>query len=316
MRGLLAPALLLLSCQPASSQPTIAPTTGDPVSTTPGMTAEDPKPTPLVVAVAPPADGCGAAAPIVDRHEHDLTVPAHPQRAEPGTFVSGSLQADNARTWVGPPVPPFVPLYVGAAELAEIRPAGDALLAHYQTPGGGLGCENPFKQTCPQVIRAFDRCGAPTWSVDVRDFFAKGTVARRTEHWLYDGTTLYFDESCVDASTKPKGKCGSLIAMDPSTGKLVWRTAAMTSSGPLLMHDGWLVAVYHYLGQQPFVHLVRPADGKVALRQKIEGGLYDFGVQPDGHLQLTAFGENHTHYVMADWHTDAPKLTRVPGTKD
>ncbi len=42
---------------------------------------------------------------------------------------------------------------------------------------------------------------------------------------------------------------------------------------------------------------LRPSDGALGLRMKVESGLWDLGVAADGHLQLAAFGVNHMHYV-------------------
>lgn len=278
-------------------------------------TTADPEPA-IEPAVEPPMEAvatgrCGAIAPVVERHEGDLTVPANPQPGDPGLWGFGL-----PRTWVGPPVPAAIPLYVGTAELVELRPVGDQLLATYDTPGGAPGCASAIEQSCPQTIQLFDDCGTRLWSVDPLDFFLPGKTARGVDNMLYQDGVLYFDEACRDASTRPKGRCGALIAIDPAAGTLLWRTAAMRSSGPLMIHEGWLITVYHYLGQQSFVHLLRPSDGRIALRKKVEGGNWDFAVAADGHLQLAAFGDSHMHYVMSDWDTDAPKLTRVPGYRD
>jgi hypothetical protein len=279
-------------------------------------TAEEPEVV-AKLAVTPPVEAvattnrCGTIAPVVERHEGDLTVPANPQPGERGRWHFG-----EPRTWVGPPVPAAVPLYVGTAELVELRNVGDQLLASYDTPSGAPGCADALERSCPQAIRLFDDCGTQLWSIAPGDFFLRGKTARGVETVLYHDGLLYFDEACTDASTRPMGQCGALIAVDPAAGKLLWRTTAMRSSGPLLVHQGWLIAVYQYLGQQAFVHLLRPSDGKIGLRMKVEAGHWDFAVAADGHLQLSAFGDNHMHYVMSDWDTDEPKLARVPGYRD
>lgn len=303
--------LLVLPACRATATSTQPPVASTPV---PAMAKAEPLVEPLVERAVEPVDAanrCGAIAPVVERHEGDLTVPANPQPGDRGRWGFG-----EPRTWVGPPVPAAVPLYAGTAELVELRSVGDQLLATYDTPSGAPGCPDTFEQSCAQAIRLFDACGTELWSIDPVAFFLRGKTPRRVDNVLYQDGVLYFDEACTIASTRPKGRCGALIAVDPVAGTLLWRTAAMRSSGPLLLHQGWLVTVYHYLGQQSYVHLLRPSDGTIGLRMKVEGGRWDFAVAADGHLQLAAFGDHHMHYVMSDWDTNAPKLVRVPGYLD
>lgn len=280
---------------PAAVKPTarhVAPV----VATTPGAIAIEP--------------GCRPFDAVKDRHERDLIVPAAPTPEPGASFKVGRNVVGETRRWVGPPVPATVPLYVGDAELSEVQRAGEDFVAVYRTPSKP-GCHVTERGACELVAKAFDRCGVATWTVDL------GAVMSRegldTHGVLYADGVLYVNEACVPADTKPKGRCGALVAIDPTTGSTKWRTAAMVSSSGLLLHQGLIVTVYMYLGQTAWVHLVRATDGEIVLRQKVEGGNWDLKIAEDGHLQLAAFGDSRMHYVMSAWDTDKPRLVRVPG---
>jgi len=306
---LLALALTLVACRRTETQPTRAPV--------PRASAE-----PVVVATDPPpatrpvvADACQPLEGLEERRERDLFVPAAPLPVEGRSYTDGDNVAGHERRWVGPPVPASVPLYVGDAELSALTGAGDGFLAEYRTPVSGA-CRIDDHGGCKLFVKHFDRCGTETWTVELHAGKSKGAIGYDSAGILYRDGVLYFNEVCDPADVKPKGRCGALVAMDPTTQATKWRTAAMVSSSALLAHDGWIVTVYQYLGQRAHVHVLRASDREIALRQEVEGGLWDLEIAADGHLQLAAFGDSRMHYVMTAWDTAKPRLTRVPGYRD
>lgn len=317
MRRPIAPVLLLAGCirsgkPPPPPEPSPPRVVMAPVATTPlaaRTTAASPDP--------PPPGACDPYAELEDRQAGDLFVPARPTRdlaAERGgrlrSHVRGRLDANSPDMWVGPPVPLFVPLTDGRAELLLLDEADDLLVATYRDPYEAGGCTLRAPGNCDVVVRAFDRCGAPRWRVRLNDHMSRPDHLEVQDVRLEDGT-LYFNEACQSYSREAKGRCSALVALDPAAGALRWRTPHLVSNGRLLLDGAFVVTIYGFSQERPHVHVVRKLDGKVLLKQRIEPANWDLRAHEDGHLQVAAFGDIHHHYERVGWDGDRPQLRRV-----
>lgn len=282
------------------------------------VAAKPPAPAPPAPAATPaakPPTACDPFADLAPRKEGDLAVPALSGTSDGGRFrsnVEGRLVKGDPRVWTGPAVPTFVPLYRGAAELFLLDRVGDLFVASYRDPYEAGSCSVPGHRNCNYVVAAFDRCGKGQWEIGLNDAMSA------TEHLevgdvQYEDGILYFVEACQSYSKEAKGKCSAIVALDPTTGKVKWRTKHLVARDGFLLDPQYIVSVYDFSGEPAVAYVIRKTDGKILLKQPVEAGNWDIRVHADGHLQLAAFGDSTMHYEMIDWGTDKPKLKRVPG---
>jgi len=65
----------------------------------------------------------------------------------------------------------------------------------------------------------------------------------------YDGGVVYFNEACQSYSREAGGKCSSVVAVDVASGRLLWRSAPLTSNGELLVVGDYVVAAYGFTAE-------------------------------------------------------------------
>lgn len=288
-----------------------APPLSEPIATTDPTPVTTPKPT------TPPGE-CDPYRDLEDRRGGDLLVPARPSPPERPlaggrlrTHTDGALNAGAPRMWVVDPVPAFVPLTEGPAELFILDRVGDTFVATYRAPYGTGSCALDDGATnCDFHVKAFDKCGAPQWAIHLNDFMSRRDHLEMQDiRYDPDTAALYFNEACQSYSREAGGKCSALVAVDPKAGKLLWRTPPLRSNHEFMLYKGYVVSIYSFSQEKSFVHVIRKQDGKVLLRKAIEKANWDLQIHPDGHLQTAAFGPRSIHYTMTGWDEGKPALT-------
>jgi outer membrane protein assembly factor BamB len=68
------------------------------------------------------------------------------------------------------------------------------------------------------------------------------------------------------------GKKGFLSAIDATTGKLLWRSAALACNAPFAIAGAHIISGYGFTAEPDFVFLVRRADGGIVQKVPIESG--------------------------------------------
>jgi hypothetical protein len=234
---------------------------------------------PVEVVYVEAAAGTGPAAIPPLRKQGDLTVEHPPRKRSARSFrfrfrthVEGSVQQGSARTWVGPPVPTWVPLAVGPVELSLLDPVrpgapSSAQLAVYREPHGG-NCSG--RVNCRTAAVLFDAAGKVVWSLPVSNLLSRPDHLE-VHDVAFDGATLFVNEACRASAKEAGGKCSSLVAIEPTTQKVRWRSPPLVSSGPFVLAGRYLVAAYGYYGEPAAVHVVRAADGKVVHKRALGG---------------------------------------------
>lgn len=214
------------------------------------------------------------------RKQGDLTVEHPPRRrssravrSRMRSHVDGSLQRGSPRTWVGPPVPAFVPLALGPVELTLLDPVRtgprEKSLAFYREPYGGT-CTLGARTNCRFAAVLFDDAGKVLWSLPVSNLLSRPDHLD-VQDVVFDGATLFVNEACQASAQDAGGKCSSLVAIEPPSQKVLWRSAPLVSRGPFVLAGRYLVTSYGHYNEASAVYVVRKTDGKVMHKRALPG---------------------------------------------
>jgi hypothetical protein len=251
----------------------------------------------------------------VERREGDLVVHAPPDPPEFPAFrgrlrnhTEGALSRGSRRVWVGPQVPGFVPLTEGTQELTLLDRVGEEFLAFYRDPYGASTCHLSGEVNCGYTARLFTRCGEVKWTVRLGDFLSRPTYLE-VQDIRYDGGVLYFNEACQSYAKGAKGRCSSLVAVDPQANTLLWRTPALVSNGRFLVHGDYLVTGYGFTRERDYVFVVRRRDGRVMQKRSVPSAPQDFVLVGDDAVDVILYpGDRAKRFRLRGWDGSQPRL--------
>jgi len=231
--------------------------------------ARPPASAPTAVAATPPPPACGfpSGAPPL-RSAGGLTVPSVPgaKRLDFAgrlrSHIDGSLSARSQRTWVGPPVPAFVPLTNGTLELFILDPVPGGYFALYRDPYDASSCKLSGSKNCANEVAAFDCAGRLQFRIPLAQYLSRKDHLEVQDARYFAGV-VYFNEACQSYSREAGGKCSSLVALDPLARKVLWRTPPLTSNNRVMVYEKYIVAGYGFTAEPDFLFVVRRSDGKV-----------------------------------------------------
>ncbi|MEM7159626.1 MAG: hypothetical protein AAF799_42695 [Myxococcota bacterium] len=255
-------------------------------------------------------------APLL-RHAGDLTVHAPPQARTDfiagrlRSHIEGALSKGRGRVWVGPQVPGFVVLMEGSMELFLLDRVGDEFLAFYRDPYGAGSCQLGDETNCHFFARLYDIEGKVQWERPLHEALSAPSYLEIQDVRYADGT-LYFNEACQSYSRRVKGKCSSLVAMDPTTGEVRWRTDPLVSNGEFLVHGDYIISGYGFTEERDHVFVVSRADGTIEQRIKVPKSPETFAVsEDDGVLEVRIYSSPARVFSMKDWDTERPRLVEL-----
>ena len=229
------------------------------------------------------------------------------------THVDGALSAGSARVWIGPEVPTYVHLKVGATELFLLDEAGDeGHIAFYRAPYGSGSCTLGGHENCAYGAALFDRQGKVAWSVDLGKLLSRPDQLE-IQDVRYAGGVLYFNEACQSYSREAGGRCSSLVAYDPRKREVVWRTPPLVSNNELLVVGDYLLAGYGFTGEPDHIEIVRRADGKIMQRRPMPAAHESFTVLPGGVVVVRYYYEKTMRLRMVGFDGPAPRLEPIGG---
>lgn len=315
--------LLGFGCTPAAGSPVAPP---DAVATEQPVTADEPSPDavgsddrdelgpPAIARDPQPRPNPYIAPPI--RTAGDLTVHA-PPRERPDPFVGrlrshidGGLSKGSPRTWVGPQVPGFVPLMHDTMELFLLDRVGDEFLAFYREPYGAGSCDTGGVTNCRYFARLYDLEGNELWAVALDELLSATTQLEIQDVRYADGT-LYFNEACQSYSSGAKGKCSALVAYDPQSRELRWRTKDLVSNGRFLIHGDYIISGYGFTGEKDYVFVVSRADGSIVQRVPLPKSAETFVIAEDGRLEVTIYPGTLELFELRGWDAGRPSLVKA-----
>ena len=228
------------------------------------------------------------------------------------SHIEGGLSKGSSRVWVGPQVPGFVVLMEDSMELFVLDRVGDEFLAFYRDPYGANSCDLSGDANCHFFARLYDIEGNTVWERPLHDALS-ATHYLEIQDVRYEGGTLYFNEACQSYSRQVKGKCSSLVAMDPSTGEVLWRTQPLVSNGEFLVHGDYIVSGYGFTDERDHVFVVSRQDGSIKQQIRVAKSPETFTLNQDGLLEVRIYSSPPRVFSFKGWDTDRPRLVELGG---
>jgi hypothetical protein len=280
-----------------------------------------PPPPPPVVALPPPlrvAGNCSYTPPPTTRIAGDLSVSSPPrQRSRPHfggrlrSDVEGPLQRGGRRTWVGRDVPEFVLLQGGTRELILLDQAPDGFVGVYRDPYGASSCTLGGTTNCSFGVALFECVGQTRWLFLLDPFLSRKDHLEVQDVRYADGV-LYFNEACQSYSREAQGQCSAMVAVEPLTKTVLWRTRPLVSNGIFLVEGRYLITGYGFTAEPDALFIVRRSDGKVMSRTSIPLAHEDLELGASGILHVRMYNDHELQFRAVGFDGDHPRLEPVP----
>jgi hypothetical protein len=322
-------ALAMASCSPPPSPPEAAPRADAKVAANGAPSAPGAPPEALAASrdpplAPPPAQVAAGSRPCVTpppprlRTGGNLVVespPRAPSRSHQlrlRTHVEGALTLNSQRVWIGPEVPPFVLLVGGTRELFLLEEAPDGFVGLYRDPYDAASCKLGGTNNCSFGVALFDCAGQQRW------LFLLDPLLSRPDHlevqdMRYADGVLYFNEACQSYAREAGGRCSSLVAVEPLTRSVLWRTPPLVSNNVFLVHQRYLITGYGFTAEPDALFIVRRADGKVMQRVPIPSAHAGLSLDPSGTLTAVLSTDQNLLFKTEGFDGDRPRLTPLPG---
>jgi hypothetical protein len=228
------------------------------------------------------------------------------------THVDGALTLGSQRVWVGPEVPPFMLLVGGTRELFLLEEAPDGFVGLYRDPYDASSCKLSGAENCSFGVALFDCSGQQRW------LFLLDPLLSRPDHlevqdMRYADGVLYFNEACQSYSREAGGRCSSLVAVEPLTRAVLWRTPPLVSNNTFLVHQRYLITGYGFTAEPDALFIVRRADGKVMQRLPIPSAHAGLSLDPSGTLTVALSTDKELLFKAEGFDGDRPRLSPLPG---
>jgi len=296
--------------------PPLAVAAPDPPPAEPSPPVEPPPAAPMPLTVA---GNCAYAPPPPTRTAGDLRVaspPRAPTRTIPTrmrTHVEGPLTRGSEHIWVGRDVPPFVLLQGGTRELFLLDQAPDGFVGLYRDSYGASSCSLSGAVNCSFGAALFECSGKTRWLFLLDPFLSRKDHLEVQDLRYADGV-LYFNEACQSYSREAQGQCSSLVAVEPLTKTLLWRTRPLVSNATFLVAGRYLITGYGFTAEPDALFIVRRSDGKVISTTRIPSAHSDLALAPDGVLTVSTYSDPALRFRAEGFDGERPRLVALPRT--
>ena len=226
--------------------------------------------------------------------------------------VEGALSRGSPRVWVGRDVPPFVLVQGGTRELFLLDQAPDGFVGLYRDPYGASSCRLDGDANCSFGAALFECSGKTRWLFALDPFLSRKDHLEIQDMRYADGV-LYFNEACQSYSREAQGKCSSLVAVEPLTKTLLWRTRPLVSNATFLVAGRYLITGYGFTAEPDALFLVRRSDGKIMSSTPIPTAHSTLDLAPDGVLTVGTHNANPALRFRAEGlDGERPRLVALP----
>ncbi|MCK6593351.1 MAG: hypothetical protein L6Q76_37820, partial [Polyangiaceae bacterium] len=297
----------------------------DPAS---GAIAADPDPR---AANQLPAGPCGAQVPPPPSRVGGSLVVESPPRPPPPDFgsrmrshIDGSLTAASPRVWTGLDVPSFVQITAGTLELFlldKVRIAApesadeDGFLAFYRDPYGASSCDLSSPKNCAFGAALYHCSGKLQWVVGLNDFMSRPDRLE-VQDIRFDGGTLYFNEACQSYSKEANGRCSSLVAVDPSAKKVLWRSQPLLSNNTFVVAgEKYLITGYGFTAEPDYLFVLKRSDGSIAQRISVTTGPQRIERMGTNHVRVDLHDGTRQTYRLDGFDGEKPRLVKITQEK-
>ncbi len=228
--------------------------------------------------------------------------------------MEGSLTRGSARTWVGRDVPPFVLVTGGTRELTLLDEAPDGFVGLYRDPYGASSCTLGRPANCSFGVALFECAGKTRWLFLLDPFFSRKDQLEVQDIQYADGV-LYFNEACQSYSREAQGQCSSLVAVEPLTKTLLWRTRPLVSSATFVVANRYLITGYGFTAEPDALFIIRRADGKIMGRTSIPTAHHTLSLDVSGILRVDAWSGPELRFRAEGFDGANPRLVPLPGDR-
>ena len=208
--------------------------------------------------------------------------------------VEGALTRGSRRTWVGPPVPSYMPAGFDQLELVKLAGYPEGHLGLYMEPFGtrdqpGCASENMW-DNCAAVLRFYTHDGQLAWQHDAAALYPRKDHLV-VHHFAYDAGTLFYPEACQTYAKDAQGKCSQLVAVDVSASppKVLWRSAPRLSNSDVVTVGAWLVTGYGFTAEKDFLHVLDRKTGKLVSKVALKKAPERIVLNPAGKIEVTLY---------------------------
>lgn len=225
------------------------------------------------------------------------------------THTTGSLAGADARTWEGGRKPRAIPAKIGTLELFLLDRADGGYLAFYRDPYGVGSCGLGGGTNCAYEAR-FYKQGRMRWALPL-----DGVLSRPDELEIQDiryaGGVLYFNEACQSYSSGANGECSALVAVEPRTAEVLWRTPPLTSNGRFRLRGCYIIAGYGFTAEPDAVFLVERATGKVTQKIAVSSAPEVFTLAGSDRLEVELYSGALRRYHLDNFDGAGAKLVEL-----
>jgi len=198
-------------------------------------------------------------------------------------------------------VPSFVPLTVGNMELELLDPIPGGYLALYRT-WGSLGGNDSYE------ARLFSCSGQTTATVPINKLLSRRDQLEVQDMRFADGT-LYFNEACQSYSRDAGGRCSALLAVNPYTRGVLWRTGSLVSNSVIRIEGAYVITGYGFTAESDWVRVVRRSDGRVMEKKALPSS--HFGLEVANGILDVEVGGKWASFRMDGFSGANPRLTSL-----
>jgi hypothetical protein len=259
---------------------------------------------------------CVTLRPPRIRKGGDLVVESPPRararevRLRMRTHIDGTLTTGNERVWVGPEVPPFVLLVGGTRELFLLDQTPDGFVGLYRDPYNLSSCQLTGGRNCSFGVALFECSGRQRWLFLLDPLLSRPDQLEVQDIRYADGV-LYFNEACQSYARNAGGKCSSLVAIEPLTQTVLWRTPPLVSNNVFLVHQRYLITGHGFTDEPDFLFIVRRSDGKIMQKLPIPLAHEGLSIDPEGILSAFIEHDKILRFRAEGFDGDRPRLVPV-----
>ena len=213
--------------------------------------------------------------------------------------------------WIGPAVPSFVPGSSNGLKLDLLDLSGGAWVAVYREDlGAACGAATPGARNCRAEVRIFDCDGAEKADVPLAPLLSRPDHLEVQDVRYADGT-LYFNEACQSYSVEAGRRCSALVAVAPTTKRVLWRTRSLVSNNWFVVAGDWIVAAYGFTNEPSTIAIVRRSDGAIVDTQRLPHTNFEMTLEGDVVGVDLWYDIGRVHYRILAMHDTRPALLRV-----
>ena len=230
------------------------------------------------------------------------------------THTTGALSGAGARSWGGPEIPAYVATQHGPLELFILDRVGDGdtYLAFYREPYNVSSCTLGGKKNCAYQADIYTG-GKLDTSLPLNAHMSRPD-GLEIQDIRFSRGVLYFNEACQSYSSEQGGHCSSLVAVDPYTKTLLWRTPSLVSNGRFVVRGCYIVAGYGFTSEPDNIFLVEKTTGKVAQKIAVSSAPQTFKLGKN-RLDVTLYAGGTRRYRLDGIETRSGRLVDLDGAE-